>query len=95
MSDTPKVRQKSRDSRRLPAQAGPAPGAENSDDPQDWAEVRGQVVETIAGDEARRHIDEVSRKYTRHDFAAPVGPHGRVILKIAADKVNTPRLLGQ
>lgn len=66
----------------------------HSDDPQDWAEVRGQVVETIAGDEARRHIDEVSRKYTGHDFDAPVGPHGRVILKIAADKVNTPRLLG-
>jgi len=66
----------------------------HSDDPQDWAEVRGHVVETIDGDEARRHIDEVSRKYTGHDFTAPVGPHGRVILKIAADKVNTPRLLG-
>jgi PPOX class probable F420-dependent enzyme len=66
----------------------------HSDDPQDWAEVRGHVVETIAGDEARRHIDEVSRKYTGQDFGAPVGPHGRVILKIAADKVNTPRLLG-
>ena len=24
-----------------------------------------------------------------------VGPQGRVILKIAADKVNTPRLLGR
>jgi PPOX class probable F420-dependent enzyme len=66
----------------------------HSDDPQDWAEVRGHVVETISGDEARDHIDEVSRKYTGHDFTAPVGPHGRVILKIAADKVNTPRLLG-
>jgi PPOX class probable F420-dependent enzyme len=67
----------------------------HGDDPQDWAEVRGHVVETIAGDEARQHIDEVSRKYTGHDFTAPVGPHGRVILKIAADKVNTPRRLGQ
>jgi PPOX class probable F420-dependent enzyme len=66
----------------------------HSDDPQDWAEVRGHVAETITGDEARQHIDEVSRKYTGHDFTAPVGPHGRVILKIAADKVNTPRLLG-
>jgi hypothetical protein len=52
-------------------------------------------VETVDGGEARRHIDEVSRKYTGHGFTAPVGPHGRVILKIAADKVNTPRLLGQ
>jgi hypothetical protein len=66
----------------------------HSDDPQDWAEVRGHVVETVDGDEARRHIDEVSRKYTGHDFTAPIGPHGRVILKIAADKTNTPRLLG-
>ena len=32
---------------------------------------------------------------TGQDYAAPVGPHGRVILKIAADKVNTPRLLGR
>jgi hypothetical protein len=30
-----------------------------------------------------------------HDFAALVGPHGRVILKVAPDKVNTPRLLGR
>ena len=67
----------------------------NGDNPWDWAEVRGHVVGTVAGDEARRHIDELSRKYTGHDFAAPVGPHGRVILKVAPDKVNTPRLLGR
>jgi len=65
------------------------------DDPYDWAEVRGHVVETVTGDEARQHIDELARKYTGQDYAAPVGPHGRVILKIAADKVNTPRLLGR
>ena len=67
----------------------------HSEDPYDWAEVRGHVVETVTGDEARRHIDELARKYTGQDYAAPVGPHGRVILKIAADKVNTPRLLGR
>jgi len=65
------------------------------DDPYDWAEVRGHVVETVTGDEARQHIDELAHKYTGQDYAAPVGPHGRVILKIAADKVNTPRLLGR
>ena len=64
-------------------------------DPYDWAEVRGHVAETVTGDEARRHIDELARKYTGKDYAAPIGPHGRVILKIAADKVNTPRLLGR
>src|SRR6266571_3517811 len=62
----------------------------HGEDPQDWAEVRGHVAETVDGDEARRHIDELSRKYTGHDFTAPVGPHGRVILKVTPDKVNTP-----
>jgi PPOX class probable F420-dependent enzyme len=65
----------------------------HGEDPQDWAEVRGHVAETVDGDDARRHIDELSRKYTGHDFTAPVGPHGRVILKVTPDKVNTPRLL--
>jgi PPOX class probable F420-dependent enzyme len=60
----------------------------------DWAEVRGHVVETVTGDEARRHIDELSNRYTGQDYANPIGPEGRVILKIAPDKVNTPRLLG-
>ena len=64
-------------------------------DSYDWAEVRGHVAETVTGDEARQHIDELSRKYTGHDFTAPVGPHGRVILKVTPDKVNTPRLLGR
>jgi PPOX class probable F420-dependent enzyme len=64
-------------------------------DAYDWAEVRGHVAETVTGDGARQHIDELSRKYTGHDYAPPVGPQGRVILKIAPDKVNTPRLLGR
>src|ERR1700761_2708305 len=67
----------------------------HSDDPWDWAEVRGLVVETIEGDEARRRVDEVRRRYTGHVYAPPVGPHGLVILKIGADKVNPPRLLGR
>lgn len=31
--------------------------------PYRFAEVRGQVVETVGGEEARRHIDELSHKY--------------------------------
>ena len=65
------------------------------EDPYDWAEVRGHVAETITGDEARQHIDELSRKYTGQDYAPQVGPQGRVILKIAPDKINPPRLLGR
>jgi PPOX class probable F420-dependent enzyme len=65
------------------------------DSPWDWAEIRGHVTETITGDEARRHIDELSRKYTGHDYATQIGPEGRVIFVIAPDKVNTPRSLGR
>jgi len=62
----------------------------STDDPWDWAEVRGRVVGTETGDQARKHIDELSRRYVGSDYRNPVGPQGRVILKIAADKVNTP-----
>jgi PPOX class probable F420-dependent enzyme len=62
----------------------------SADDPWDWAEVRGHVVETVNGELAREHIDELSRKYVGSDYRNPIGPQGRIILKIAADKVNTP-----
>ncbi len=64
-------------------------------DPWDWSEVRGHVIETVDGSEAREHIDKLSRKYVGTDYRNPIGPQGRVILKIAADKVNTPRSLGR
>jgi PPOX class probable F420-dependent enzyme len=64
-------------------------------DPWDWSEVRGRVVETIDGSEAREHIDKLSRKYVGADYRNPIGPQGRVILQVAADKVNTPRSLGR
>lgn len=66
----------------------------HGDDPWDWAEVRGHVVGTVDGEQARRHIDELARKYLGRDHANRIGPQGRVILKVAADKVNTPRSLG-
>ena len=59
-------------------------------DGYDWAELRGQVVETIGGQEARDHIDFLSRKYTGADYQNPIGPQGRVILRIAPTKVVTP-----
>ena len=65
----------------------------SGDDPWDWAEVRGHVVETVTGEQARQHIDELSRKYVGSDYRNPIGPQGRVILKIAADKVNTPAVI--
>src|ERR1700681_2018983 len=62
----------------------------SSADPWDWAEVRGKVVEVVGGQVARDHIDALSRKYLGTDYRNPIGPQGRIILRIAADKVNTP-----
>jgi PPOX class probable F420-dependent enzyme len=67
----------------------------SADNPWDWSEVRGHVAQTVRGGDARRHIDELSRKYTGQDYQRPVGPEGRVILKVAPDKINTPKLLGR
>ena len=63
----------------------------HGDNAYDWAEVRGHVVETVGGDEARRHIDELSEKYNGTEYRNPIGPQGRVILKVAADKINTSK----
>ena len=65
----------------------------SSDDPWDWAEVRGRVVGTTDGQEARDHIDELSRRYVGRDYANPIGPHGRVIYTIQPEKINTPKSL--
>jgi PPOX class probable F420-dependent enzyme len=67
----------------------------SSDDPWDWGEVRGHVVETIGGQQARDHIDELSRKYVGKDYGNPIGPDGRIIFVIRPDKVNTPKALGR
>jgi hypothetical protein len=45
-------------------------------------EVRGEVVETVRGPEARAHIDQLTRKYTGGDYAGAVRSE-RVILKVA------------
>jgi PPOX class probable F420-dependent enzyme len=63
------------------------------ENPWDWAEVRGRVVDTISGDEARRHIDELSQRYVGTNYQNPIGPDGRIMLVIEPTKVNTPRIL--
>ena len=65
----------------------------SGDDPWDWSEVRGRVVDTVDGQPARDHIDELSHKYMGTEYRNPIGPQGRIILKIAPDKVNTPAML--
>jgi PPOX class probable F420-dependent enzyme len=60
------------------------------DDPWDWVEVRGNVVSAVAGEEAVRHVHALANRYLGRDYKNPDWPQGRVILRIAADKVNTP-----
>ena len=57
----------------------------------DWAEIRGTVAEIVDGQPAREHLDELSHKYQGTDFPHPIGPQGRIILKIDTQKVNTPK----
>ncbi len=58
----------------------------NKDDPYEYAEIRGRVVETVTGDEARRHIDELSVKYLGRPYDSAAIQTERVILKVAPDR---------
>jgi PPOX class probable F420-dependent enzyme len=51
-------------------------------DPYRYAEVRGEVAETIIGDRARSQIDELARKYTGNDDPPEDIRSERVILRI-------------
>jgi PPOX class probable F420-dependent enzyme len=55
------------------------------DDPYRYAEVRGRVVETVAGAEARAHIDKLSNQYVGRPYP-PDHIGERVILKIAPER---------
>ncbi|HET6949255.1 MAG TPA: TIGR03618 family F420-dependent PPOX class oxidoreductase [Acidimicrobiales bacterium] len=54
----------------------------NAENPYEYAELRGEVVATVTGPEARAHIDQLSRKYTGKDYGNPIQSE-RVILKVA------------
>jgi PPOX class probable F420-dependent enzyme len=54
----------------------------DSDNPYVYAEVRGEVVETVTGPDARAHIDHLAQKYTGGDYANPIQSE-RVILRVA------------
>ena len=59
------------------------------DDPYTYAEVRGRVVETVRGPEARAHIDALAQKYFGRDYEPASIQSERVILKIAPDVQHT------
>jgi PPOX class probable F420-dependent enzyme len=49
--------------------------------PYRYAEVRGRVSGQVRGDEARAHIDALSRRYLGHDYATEIQSE-RVILRV-------------
>ena len=53
-----------------------------------YVEARGRVVGTVDGQNARDDIDALSQKYMGAPYGNPIGPNGRVILKIAVDKIH-------
>ncbi|HET9076980.1 MAG TPA: PPOX class F420-dependent oxidoreductase [Acidimicrobiales bacterium] len=59
----------------------------DSASPYRYVEVRGRVVGTITGSEARQHIDRLSEKYTGGPYANPIGSE-RVILQIEPERVR-------
>jgi PPOX class probable F420-dependent enzyme len=53
------------------------------DNPYSYAEVRGQVVDTVTGPEARAGIDALAQKYMGRDYPGQIKTE-RVILKVGA-----------
>jgi PPOX class probable F420-dependent enzyme len=55
------------------------------DNPYHYAEVRGKVTETVTGDEARRHLENLSQKYHGTSYPNPIRSE-RVILRITPER---------
>lgn len=58
-------------------------------DPYRYAEVRGEVVETVRGQEARNHIDELSQKYNGEPYSPDNIKTERVTLWIVPSRQTT------
>lgn len=55
--------------------------------PYRYVEIRGRVVGTVTGSEAREHIDRLSEKYTGGPYANSIATE-RVILQIEPERVR-------
>ncbi|HET9060113.1 MAG TPA: PPOX class F420-dependent oxidoreductase [Acidimicrobiales bacterium] len=58
----------------------------DAQNPYRYAELRGTVVSTVRGEEARQHIDVLSEKYTGGPYNPDAIGTERVILKIAPER---------
>jgi PPOX class probable F420-dependent enzyme len=61
------------------------------ENPYQYVEARGRVVETVRGTDARDHIDALSHRYNGRDYPAPIQSE-RVIVKIAPEKLHKNNL---
>ncbi|HEX2576557.1 MAG TPA: PPOX class F420-dependent oxidoreductase [Aquihabitans sp.] len=59
----------------------------SSENPYQYVEARGRVVETEAGPAARADIDDLSQKYNGTPYGNPIQTE-RVILRIEVDRVH-------
>lgn len=57
----------------------------DADDGYSFVEVRGRVIETIGGQRARDHIDELSKRYFGREYRNKITSE-RVILKIEPER---------
>lgn len=58
----------------------------DAQNPYSYTEVRGRVVETVTGPEARDHIDDLSMKYQGKPYDPNAIESERVILRIEPDR---------
>jgi len=61
------------------------------ENPYREGEVRGRVIDTVRGPEAREHIDKLARKYTGAPYGVPIQSE-RVILCIEPVHQVPPRM---
>ena len=55
--------------------------------PWSWSEIRGKMVDTVHGQEARDHIDHLAKMYLGKDeYPNPIASP-RVIVKIAPERI--------
>ena len=58
----------------------------DEENPYRYAEVRGEVVEKVKGQEAREHIDKLSQKYHGEDYPPESIESERVMLWIVPSR---------
>lgn len=60
----------------------------NQENPYQYVEARGRVVDTVGGDDARAHIDALSLRYGGQPYPPDAIQTERVIVKIAPEKLH-------